>query len=48
MENQSSILNDHDLKKFTRMAMNIILEKNILEQQGILGCLIHIQVELNK
>ena len=27
MENQSSILNDHDLKKFTRMAMNIILEK---------------------
>ena len=29
MTNQSSILNDHDLKEFTRMAINIILEKNI-------------------
>ena len=27
MTNQSSILNDHDLKEFARMAMNIILEK---------------------
>ena len=51
MTNQSSILNDHDLKEFARMAMNIILEKiyiYILEQQEILGCFIHIQVELNK
>ena len=29
MTNQSSILNDHDLKEFARVAMNIILEKNI-------------------
>ena len=48
MTNQSSILNDHDLKEFARMAMNIILEKKNLEQQEILGCFIHIQVELNK
>ena len=27
MTNQSSILSDHDLKEFARMAMNIILEK---------------------
>ena len=27
MTNQSSILNDYDLKEFARMAMNIILEK---------------------
>ena len=27
MANQSSILNDHDLKEFARMTMNIILEK---------------------
>ena len=43
MTNQSSILNDHDLKEFARMAMNIILEKYIyiyiLEQQEILGFL---------
>ena len=50
MTNQSSILNEHDLKEFARMAMNIILEKYIyiLEQQEILGCFIHLQVELNK
>ena len=30
MANQSSILNDHDLKKFTRMAINIILEKKYI------------------
>ena len=49
MTNQSSILNEHDLKEFARMAMNIILEKICtLEQQEILGCFIHIQVELNK
>ena len=29
MTNQSSILNEHDLKEFARMAMNIILEKYI-------------------
>ena len=29
MANQSSILNDHDLKEFARMAMNILLEKKI-------------------
>ena len=28
MTNQSSILNDHDLKEFARMAMNIIRKKN--------------------
>ena len=50
MTNQSSILSDHDLKEFARMAMNIILEKYIYiyicmsEQQEILGCFIHIQV----
>ena len=27
MTNQSSILNEHDLKEFAIMAMNIILEK---------------------
>ena len=43
MTNQSLILNDHDLKEFARMAMNIILEKKILEQQEILGCFTHIQ-----
>ena len=48
MTNQSSILNDHDLKQFARMTMNITLEKKILEQQEILICFIHIQVELNK
>ena len=48
MTNQALILNDHDLKEFARMAMNIILEKKILEQQEILGCFIHIQEELNK
>ena len=38
MTNQSSILNDHDLKELARMAMNIILENiyiYILEQQEI-------------
>ena len=40
MTNQSSILNDHNLKEFARMAMNIILEKIILTQQEILGCFI--------
>ena len=29
MTNQSSILNEHDLKELARMAMNIILEKYI-------------------
>ena len=49
MTNQSSILNEHDLKEFARMAIHIILEKiYILEQQEILGCFIHIQVELSK
>ena len=48
MTNQSSILNDHDLKEFAWMAMNIILGKKILEQHEILRCFIHIQVELNK
>ena len=49
MTNQCSILNEHDLKEFARKAMNIILEKiYILEQQEILGCFTHIQVELNK
>ena len=50
MTNQSSILNDIGLKQFARMTVNIykmILEKK-LEQQEILGCFIHIQVELNK
>ena len=48
MFNQSSILNDYNLKEFGRITMNIILEKKILEQQEILGCFIHIQLELNK
>ena len=48
MTNQSSILNDHDLKEFARMAMKIIFEKKILEKHEILRCFIHIQVELNK
>ena len=49
MTNQSSILNEHDLKEFARMAMNTILEKiYTLEQQEIAGCFIHIQTELNK
>ena len=30
MTDQSSILNDHDLKEFGTMAMNIILEKKYI------------------
>ena len=49
MTNQSSILNNHDLIEICKNGneYKIILGKK-LEQQEILGCFIHIQVELNK
>ena len=47
MTSQSSILNDHDLKEYAKMAVNMKLEKK-MEQQEILGYCICIQVELNK
>ena len=49
MTNRSSILNDHDLKEFARIGNEYnFRKKNVLEQQEILGCFIHIQVELSK
>ena len=44
MTNQSPIFND----QFERLAMNIKYCLKELEQQEILRCFIHIQVELNE
>ena len=44
MTNQSTIFN----YQFERVAMNIRQFLKELEQQEILGCFIHIQVELNE
>ena len=43
MTNQSSILNEHDLKELARMAMNIILEKYIYIywEPGLVAQIVH-------